>query len=107
MLFLESIHGKIHFFLKTQRTEIIRCSEKVFIISFNFAKAYLLILHSFVEISLHMKASVWSKTNLKSGGVGGAGADPPTYEMRIFFHMSLKLTEPSFNNFQLNGAKMF
>ena len=84
-------------------TEIIRCSEKVFIISFNIAKAYLL-LHTVVEIRLHMKASVWSKTSLKSGCVGGEGADFPTYKMRTFFLISLKLTEPSINNFQLNGA---
>ena len=81
-----------YIFVKTQRTEIIRCSEKVFIISFNIAKAYLL-LHTVVEISLHMKASVWSKTSLNAVGMGGAGVDPPTCKMRAFFLMSLTLTE--------------
>ena len=29
--------------------------------------------------------SVWSKTNLISGGVGGAGVDPPSWKMGTFF----------------------
>ena len=36
-----------------------------------------------------------------------AGVDPPTCYMGTFFLVSLTLTEPNFNNFQLNGAKMF
>ena len=60
-----------------------------------------------VEICLYMKASIWSKTSLNTGGVGGARADPPSCKMGTFFLMSLTLTEPIFNNFQLNGAKMF
>ena len=62
--------------------------------------------YTVVEICLRTKASVWSKTSLNTGGVGGTGEDPPTCKMETFF-MSLTLTEPIFNNFQLNGAKMF
>ena len=60
-----------------------------------------------MEICLLTKASVRSKTSLNIGGVGGAGADPPTCKMGEFFLMSLTLTEPSLYNFQLNGEKMF
>ena len=51
--------------------------------------------------------SVWSKTTLNTGGMGGAREDPPTCKMGTFFVISLTLTEPSLNNFQLNGVKMF
>ena len=53
------------------------------------------------------KPFLWSKTSLNTGGVGRTREDPPTCKMRTFFLMSLTLTEPSFNNFQLNGAKIF
>ena len=48
--------------------------------------------------------SVWSKTTLIKGHVGGAGACPPTCKMGTFFHIPLALTMPINNNFQLNGA---
>ena len=40
-------------------------------------------------------------------GVDRIWEDLPTCKMGIFLLMSLTLTEPSLNNFQLNGAKMF
>ena len=49
-------------------------------------------------------SSVWSKTTLNTGGVGGAGAGPPTCKTRTFFLIPLALTMPIINNFQLNGA---
>ena len=52
-------------------------------------------------------AILWRKTTLISGVVGGAGADPQTCKMGTYFLMSLTLTDPSLNNFQLNGAKLF
>ena len=57
--------------------------------------------------SLCTICSAWSKTTLITGSVGRTGVDPPSCKMGIFFLMSLTLTEPSFNNFHLNGAKMF
>ena len=36
--------------------------------------------------------SVWSKTRLKKGGVGGAWADPQTLEIGTSFLMSLGLS---------------
>ena len=39
--------------------------------------------------------------------LSGTWEDPPTCIMGTFFLMSLTLTEPSLNNFQLNGAKLF
>ena len=53
------------------------------------------------------KRHLWSKTTLNTGGMDGARVDPPICEIGTFFLMSLTLTEPSLNNFQLNGAKMF
>ena len=54
-----------------------------------------------VEICLRTKASVWSKTSLNTGSVGGAGLDPPICKMGTLFFMPLTLTEPSLNNFKL------
>ena len=34
---------------------------------------------------------VWNKTTLITGGAGGAGVDPPTCKMGIFFIISLTL----------------
>ena len=42
-----------------------------------------------------------------TGNVGGTWEDAPPCKMGTFFLMSLTLTEPSLNNFQLNGAKWF
>ena len=69
-------------------------------------------LKELVQIEMEEKClcticSVWSKTTLITGSVGGTGEDPPTCKMGVFFLMPLRLTEPSLNNFQLNGAKMF
>ena len=54
--------------------------------------------------SLLPLATVWSKTDLNTGGVGGTGVDPQTWKMGISFLMSLVLRMPIFNNFQWNGA---
>ena len=59
------------------------------------------------ELCLSTICFVWSKTTLVTGGVGGAAENPPTSKMGTFFLMSLTLTEPIFNNFHLNGAKIF
>ena len=60
---------------------------------------------SFINIQLGIKdstkRSVWSRTTLITE------VDPPSCKMGTFFLRPLTLTEPSLNNFQLNGAKMF
>ena len=59
-----------------------------------------------VEKSLYSKASVWSKTSLNRGCVGGIWVDPPTCKMNTtFFLRSLGLSMPIYRNFQSNGAK--
>ena len=62
-------------------------------------------IHTVGELKDWTKCHLWSKTTLNTGGMGGAGVDPPTCKMGTFFLMSLTLTEPSLNNFQLNGGK--
>ena len=52
-------------------------------------------------------ALLWSKTTQTTGGVDRTWEDPPTCKMGTFFLMPLTLTEPSLNNFQLNGAILF
>ena len=47
-----------------------------------------------VEKSFHTKASVWSKTNLNPGCVGGTWVDPPSCKMNTFFLRSLALSMP-------------
>ena len=47
----------------------------------------------------------WSKTTPNTDGMGGARVNPSSSKMRTFILLSLTLTEPSLNNFQLNGGK--
>ena len=42
--------------------------------------------------------SVWSKTNIIKGTVGGVGAGQPTCKLGMFFPMSLALTMPIIKN---------
>ena len=58
-----------------------------------------------VSIQLWTERILWSKTTQTTGCVGGTWEDPPTCKMGTFFLMSLTLTEPGLNNFQLNGGK--
>ena len=64
-------------------------------------------LHAVVDRKDCTPALLWSKTTQTTGGVDGTWEDSPTCKMGTFFLMPLTLTEPSFNNFQLNGAKLF
>ena len=57
------------------------------------------------ELKDWTKRNLWSKTSLNTGGMCRARVNPPTCKMGTFFRMSLTLTEPSLNNFQLNGGK--
>ena len=59
------------------------------------------------ELKDWTKRHLWSKTTLIASSVSWAGVNPPTCKMGTFFLMSLTLTltEPSLNNFQLNGGK--
>ena len=57
-----------------------------------------------MEICLHTKASVWSKTSLNTGGVGRAVAAPPTSKSGKFLSWPLALSKPIYSNFQINGA---
>ena len=50
-------------------------------------------------------ASVWNKTGLIAGCVGGSWANPPFCKMNTFFLRSLALSVPICGNFQSNGAK--
>ena len=50
--------------------------------------------------SLWPHGSVWGKTTLNTGSVGGAGVDPQTGKMGLSFLMSLALRIPILNNFQ-------
>ena len=61
-------------------------------------------LDTVVEIKDWQNAILWSKTTQTTGGVDRIWEDPPTCKMGTFFLMSLTLTEPSLNNFQLNRA---
>ena len=49
--------------------------------------------------------SVWSKTTLITGGVGGERVNPPSWKTGKFFLRSLTLSEPIYRNFQSNEAK--
>ena len=53
-----------------------------------------IILRTLEEKSHHTKASVWSKTSLNTGCIGGTWVDPPTCKMTIFFLMSLRRIHP-------------
>ena len=50
--------------------------------------------YTVVEICLHTKASVWSKTSLNTGCVGGTWVNPPSCKMNTFFLRSLALSMP-------------
>ena len=43
------------------------------------------ILHKVGSLKDWRNRSVWSKTTLISGGVGGAGVDPPSWKTNVFF----------------------
>ena len=49
--------------------------------------------------SVGSHASIWGKTTLITGIVGGAEAGPPMCKMGTFFHIPLALTMPISNNF--------
>ena len=49
-----------------------------------------------MEIYIHTRASVWSKTSLNTGSVGGAGADSSTCKIGTLFLMSLSSTQCRF-----------
>ena len=50
--------------------------------------------------------SVWSKTSLITGSVGGEGVDLPSCKMGTFFLRSLALSVPIYRHFQSNGGKL-
>ena len=54
-------------------------------------------------------ASVWSKTTLIIGGVGGAGIDSPSWKTFKFFLMPLALSVPIFNkkSYQTRAMETF
>ena len=54
--------------------------------------------------SLYGLSSVCYKTTQTTGGVGVAGACPPTSELGKFLLWSLALSMPIYSNFQINGA---
>ena len=63
------------------------------------------ILHKVGSLKDWRNRSVWSKTTLISGGVGGAGVDPPSWKTDTFFLRSMALSLSIYRNFQSNGAK--
>ena len=66
------------------------CTRKVLISTIHY-------IPTVVEICLHTKSPVWSKTSLNTGGMGKASVNPPTCKMGTFFLIPLTLTEPIFN----------
>ena len=76
------------------------------IINYNM-QLHMYVIRTDGELKDWTKRHLWSKTTLNTGGMGRARVNPPTCKMGNFFVMSLTLTEPSLNNFQLNGAKNF
>ena len=61
-------------------------------------------VHTLSLKSLSLLLSVCYKTTQTTGGVGVAGACPPTSELGKFLLWSLALSMPIYNNFQINGA---
>ena len=57
------------------------------------------------ELKDYTTPCLCSKPTLITGGVDGAGVDPPSWKMNTFFLRSLALSLPIYRNFQLNGAK--
>ena len=58
-------------------------------------------LHTLPPKTLHTFSSLWSKTTLNTGRVGGAETDPQTWKMETSFLISLVLCMSIFNNFSL------
>ena len=54
--------------------------------------------------SLSGHSSVCYKTSLNTGGVGQAGAAPPTSKLEKFLSWPLALSMSIYSNFQINGA---
>ena len=54
--------------------------------------------------SLSGHSSVCYKTSLNTGGVGRAGAAPPTSKLGKFLSWPLALSMSIYSNFQINGA---
>ena len=61
-------------------------------------------LHTLSLKSLSGLSSVCYKTTLITGGVGFAGAGPPTSKLGTFLLWPLALSMPIYSNFQINGA---
>ena len=62
------------------------------------------LVHTLSLKSLHRLSSVRYKTTQTTGGVGVAGACPPTSKLGTFLLWSLALIMPIYRNFQKNGA---
>ena len=58
-------------------------------------------MYTVVEICVHTKPPVWSKTTLITGNVEGARVDPSTCKMKTFFLMSLAVCQFSKKKFCL------
>ena len=54
--------------------------------------------------SLSGHSSVCYKASLNTGGVGQAGATPPTSKLEKFLSRPLALSKPTYSNFQINGV---
>ena len=54
--------------------------------------------------SLSGHSSVCYKTSLNTGGVGRAGAAPPSYKLGKILSWPLALSMSTYSNFQINGA---
>ena len=60
--------------------------------------------HTLSLKSLSGHSSVCYKTSLNTGGVGQAGAAPPTSKLEKFLSWPLALSMSIYSNFQINGA---
>ena len=69
-----------------------------------FSSPFYSILHTLSLKSLSVHSSVCYKTSLNSGGMGQAGAAPPTSKLEKFLSWPLALSMSIYSNFQINGA---
>ena len=62
------------------------------------------VAHTLSLKSLSGHSSVCYKTSLNTGGVGQAGAAPPTSKLEKFLSWPLALSMSIYSNFKINGA---
>ena len=72
-----------------------RCSK-------NSPLCHLLCVNTLQDRKDFTNTLLWSKTTQTTGGVGGAGVDPPTWKMTSIFLVSFAFCMPIYRHFQSN-----